>query len=98
MIKLPRKQHAFLRVASQCQRSSFSIKMKRKVSYLSLFFLLAILASYLYPTPDAPPGELYARVEPGLAASLRAFRSEHPPPTPNINRPGGGGGGPGGGG
>ena len=38
--------------------------MKRRYLYLSLL-LLAILASYLYPTPDAPPGELYARVEPG---------------------------------
>ncbi|HSF82736.1 MAG TPA: alpha/beta hydrolase [Anaerolineales bacterium] len=60
--------------------------MKRKFLWLlPLFFLLAIVGVYLYPAPETPPGELYTQVDPGLTASLRAFRSEHPPQAISVN-------------
>jgi len=52
---------------------------------LLLFLLLAILAVYLYPTPNASFDEIYPQVEPELVASLQDFRQQHPPQSLTVD-------------
>ncbi len=59
--------------------------MKRKSIWLILLvFILAVLGAYLYPTPDTPPENLYAKVDPTQKAALWAFRQEHPPQSISV--------------
>ena len=60
--------------------------MKRRLLWLSsLLFILAVAGASLYPAPAASPANLFAQVDPGLAASLRAFRDQHPPQAIAVN-------------
>lgn len=53
--------------------------MRSKIRIVSLVLLVVLLAIYLWPVPQVPFEDVYAKVDAKTAASLQAFRSAHPP-------------------
>jgi pimeloyl-ACP methyl ester carboxylesterase len=52
--------------------------MKKILMFVLAFLVVAVLAVYLYPTPQKSFAELYARVDEATAVSLQSFRQSHP--------------------
>lgn len=52
--------------------------MKRALLVILAILVVAILAVYVYPTPQKSFAELYARVDEDTAVSLQSFRQSHP--------------------
>jgi maspardin len=52
--------------------------MRSKIRIVVLVLLVTLLAVYLWPVPRVTFYEVYAKVNPGVVASLQAFRVAHP--------------------
>jgi pimeloyl-ACP methyl ester carboxylesterase len=59
--------------------------MRSKFRIVALVLLVALLAVYLWPVPRVPFEDVYAKVDPGMVASLQDFRAAHPPKTIKVD-------------
>ncbi len=53
--------------------------MRSKLRIVALVLLVVVLVVYLWPAPRVAFDEVYANVDPAVAASLQEFRQAHPP-------------------
>lgn len=59
--------------------------MKKILLIISSVLVIAVLAVYLYPTPQRSFAELYERVDENTAVSLQTFRQTHPVQQLEVN-------------
>ncbi len=60
--------------------------MRAKIKWFVLLFVIAAVAGvYLYPVPNVPFDEVYAKADAAEVESLRAFRAANPPKIIDVN-------------